>query len=122
VGEDEHELTASCLRRLGFNYDAEVGAQIAVARDMLKPVNSNAALLLHTRDASADAAGDYLRKWSLLSEEENAKTVEKLATPNPVGYVHLYAHGVELCDSYVGGDPRRLREIMTARLVPANLM
>jgi hypothetical protein len=121
AGEDGHELTASCLRRLGFDYDADTGARIAAARDMLKPVNSNAALLLHTRAAGTDATSDYLRTWSLLSEEENATTVEKLATPHPFGYVHLYAHGTELCASFVGGDPRRLRELMTARVVPADL-
>ena len=122
MADDAHELTADCLRRLGFTYDAATGAQIAVATRLLKPVNSNAALLIHARGADPDAVRDYLCEWSLLSEEDATKSAQRLAAPVPVGYVHLYAHGVELCRSHVGSDPRRLRALMTARVVPADLI
>lgn len=121
MAEDGHELTANRLRGLGIAYDAKTGAQVAEAMRLLKPVNSNAALLIHARGADLDAATEYLRQWSFVSEEEATRSVQRLATPVPVGYVHLYAHGVELCRSYVGGDARRLRELMTARVVPADL-
>jgi hypothetical protein len=122
MAEDGHELTASCLRRLGFTYDATTGAQIAAAMRLLKPVNSNAALLIHAQGADPAAARDYLREWSFLSEEDATKSVQRLAAPVPIGYVHLYAHGVELCRSHVGSDARRLRDLMTARAVPADLI
>ncbi len=122
MAEDAHELTAKYLRTLGFTYDAAAGAQIAAATRLLKPVNSNAALLIHARGADTDAVREYLSEWSLLSDEDATKSVQRLATPVPVGYVHLYAHGAELCRSHVGSDPRRLRDLMTARVVPADLV
>ena len=122
MADDAHALTANCLRRLGFAYDAATGAQIAAATRLLKPVNSNAALLIHAHGADPEAARDYLCEWSLLSEEDAAKSVQRLVTPVPVGYVHLYVHGVELCRSHVGSNARGLRDLMTARVVPADLV
>jgi hypothetical protein len=122
MAEDGPELIAGCLRSLGLRYDAATGARVTRAMRLLRPVNSNAALLIHARGADLHTAKNYLRKWSFQSEEDATESMRRLATPVPVGYVHLYAHGVELCRSHVGGDARRLRALMTARVVPADLV
>ena len=37
------------------------------------------------------------------------------------GYQHTYWQGLELVDAHVGGDAARFRELLTARLLPADL-
>ena len=49
VAADGQELAAEVLGRLGFEYDAEVGARVTEARLQLWPVASNVAMLLHAR-------------------------------------------------------------------------
>ena len=118
---DGQQLAAACLGELGFDYDVDLGSRVTRARRLLAPVNANVVLLLHDRGASAEQARAYVREWSLQPEGEVETTVEKLGTRRSPGYVHTYSHGLELVGGHVRGDTRRLRELMTARLVPADL-
>jgi len=122
MAEDGHELAARCLRDRGLTFDATTESKVAEALRLLKPVNSNAALFIHHHREDLAAAEDYLRKWSLMSSAEATHSAQKLSMPVPVGYVHLYAHGAELCRPHVRNDGRRLRTLMTARVVPTDLM
>ena len=47
VAGDGLELAASVLGRLGFEYDADVGARVAEAGRLLQGVSANVAMLLH---------------------------------------------------------------------------
>jgi hypothetical protein len=115
------ELTAEVLGRLGFAYDAEVGARVEEARRSLLPVSANVAMLIHARGGSADEAREYAYTWSLLPDDRVDKMVTgQLASPSPV-YQHCYWQGLELVGGHVADDPARFRELLTARLVPADL-
>jgi hypothetical protein len=121
VAPHAQELTAQVLGRLGFAYDAELGARVHEARRALLPVSANVAMLIHARGGSAEEARDYAATWSLQPDERVDKMVEgQLASPSPV-YQHCYWQGRELVERHVAGDPRRLRELLTARVVPADL-
>jgi hypothetical protein len=121
VAGDGQALTAAVLGRLGFEYDAEVGARVARAARLMTGISANVAMLLHARGASVEEAREYAATWTLDSDERLDKMVaSQLARPSPV-YQHGYWQGRELVDGYAAGDPRHLRELMTARVLPADL-
>lgn len=115
------ELGAEVLGRLGFEYDAEVGARVIEARELARPVAANIAMLLNGRGGSREDAVEYATTWSLLPPERVERLVDsQLRSGSPV-YQHTYWQGRELVAGYVSGDPARLRELMTARVRPADL-
>jgi len=121
VAGEGQELAAAVLGRLGFEYDAEVGARVTEARLRLMPVAANVAMLLHDRGASPEEAREYAAEWSLQPDERLDKLVASQATsPSPV-YQHSYWQGHELVDGYAKGDARRFRELLTARVLPSDL-
>ena len=121
VSGDGQELAAAVLGRLGFEYDYEVGARVIEAREMTRPVAANVAMLLYDRDASREEAIEYARTWSLQPPERSERLVDsQLRSRSPV-YQHTYWQGKELVATRVGGDPARLRELMTARVRPGEL-
>jgi len=121
VAGEGQQLAAAVLGRLGFEYDAELGARVTEARRELWPVSANVAMLLHDRGASAEEAREYAATWSLQPDERLDKLVASQATsPSPM-YQHCYWQGFELVDGYAGGDPKRFRELLTARLLPSQL-
>ena len=121
VSGDGQELAAAVLGRLGFEYDYEVGARVIEARELTRPVAANVAMLLYDRDASREEAIEYARTWSLQPPERSERLVDsQLRSRSPV-YQHTYWQGKELVAARVGGDPARLRELMTARVRPAEL-
>jgi hypothetical protein len=78
-------------------------------------------MLIHARGGSAEDAREYAAAWSLQPDERIDKLVAgQVANPSPV-YQHAYWQGRELVAGHVAGDPARFRELLTARLVPADL-
>jgi hypothetical protein len=121
VAGDGQELAASVLGRLGFEYDAELGARVTQARRLLMPIAANVAMLLNDRGASPEEAREYAATWSLHPDERLDKLVaSQVASPSPV-YQHCYWQGRELVDRYARGDAKRFRELLTARLLPSDL-
>jgi hypothetical protein len=121
VAGDGQELAAAVLGRLGFEYDAEVGSRAVEARDLLAPVSANVAMLLHGRGASREEAREYAAAWSLLPDERLDKMIDsQVRSPSPV-YQHTYWQGYELVSAYVGEDAGRFRELLTSRVLAADL-
>jgi hypothetical protein len=115
------ELTARHLRRLGMDYDPEVGAQVYEARRLLRTVWSNVTLLLRDRGASVEEANDYARRWSLEPDDRVDKEVASLHDRPFPGYAHCYPEGHRLCAAFVRGDPARFKRLLVEQLVPADL-
>jgi hypothetical protein len=121
VAGEGQELAAAVLERLGFQYDAEVGARVTEARLGLWPVSANVAMLLHDRGASREEAREYAAEWSLQPDERLDKLVDsQVVSPSPP-YQHTYWQGFELVDAHVGGDAGRFRQLLTARVLPTDL-
>jgi hypothetical protein len=122
VAGDGQELAAEVLERLGFEYDAETGARVTEARHLLWPISANVAMLLHDRGASVEEAREYAGTWSLQPEDRLDKLVaSQVESPSPV-YQHLYWQGRELVEAHVRGDTKRFRELLTARVLPSDLV
>lgn len=118
---DGQQLAAEVLGRLGFEYDAEVGARVAEAGRLLQGVAANVAMLLHDRGASVEEAREYAATWSLQPDERlDTLVARQVQSPSPV-YQHCYWQGHELVAAHVGGDAKRFRELLTARISPAEL-
>ena len=121
VTGDGQELAAAVLGRLGFEYDAQAGSRVVAARELTRPVSANVAMLLHGRGASREEAREYAATWSLQPDERVERMVDsQVRSPSPV-YQHTYWQGRELVAGHVRGDANRLRELMTARVVPGDL-
>jgi hypothetical protein len=121
VSGDGQELAAEVLGRIGFEYDAEVGSRVAEARNLLAAVSANVAMMLHDRGASPEEAREYAAAWSLLPDERVDKLIDtQVRSPSPV-YAHTYWQGYELVSAHVGGDAGRFRELLTSRVLPADL-
>jgi hypothetical protein len=122
VAGDGQQLAAAVLGRLGFEYDAEVGAHVAEAGRLLQGVSANVAMLLHDRGATTDEAREYAAAWSLQPDDRLDKLVARqVSNPSPV-YQHCYWQGHELVAGHVRGDPKRFRELLAARVVPSDLV
>jgi hypothetical protein len=121
VAGDGQELAAAVLGRLGFEYDADVGSRVVEARDLLAPVSANVAMLLNGRGASREEAREYAAAWSLLPDERLDKMIDsQVRSPSPA-YQHTYWQGHELVSAYVGENAGRFRELLTARVLAADL-
>jgi hypothetical protein len=121
VTGDGQELAAAVLGRLGFEYDAEVGGRVIEARELIRPIGANVAMLLHGRGASREEALEYTTEWSLLPPERVEKLVDSQVRSRSPVYMHTYWQGRALVAGHVRDDPARLRELMTARVRPAEL-
>jgi hypothetical protein len=118
---DGQQLAAEVLGRLGFAYDAEVGSRVEQAREALLPISANVAMLLNDRGASPEEAREYSATWSLQPDDRVAKQVDSQVRSTSPPYAHTYWQGRELVAAYVGGDPARFRELLTARVLPSEL-
>jgi hypothetical protein len=121
VAGDGQELAAEVLGRLGFEYDAEIGSRVTEARELLRPLSANVSMLLHDRGASVEAARAYAATWSLQPDDRLDKLVSsQLDRSSPV-YQHTYWQGGALVAAHVRDDAARLRELLTARVLPSDL-
>jgi hypothetical protein len=118
---DAHRELAERVRPLGVEYDAEVWARVSEARLELYDVSSNVAILLHERGASREEAWDYAKRWSLQPDDRVDKMLANAEERRSRGYVHTYTEGRRLCHAWVGGDPARHRQLLTARFLPSDL-
>jgi hypothetical protein len=121
AGNEAAAIAAEVLGRLGFAFDAEVGAAVTSCRKLLSPVSANVSMLLHDAGAPQEDALEYAREWALQPDERLEKLVRDLARrPSPC-YQHTYWQGRELVGAHVRGDAACFRELLTARLLPADL-
>jgi hypothetical protein len=121
VLDGAHTELAKRLAGLGFDYDGDRGARVSEGDRLLKAVWSNASILLHDRAASREEAWEYAANWSLLPPDHVDKFLANVEDRGSRGYTHCYDEGLRLCSAYVGGDPARLRQLMTARVLPSDL-
>jgi hypothetical protein len=65
------------------------------------------------RTAEAHA---YVERWALLTPQRADHLIRFLTEPTSRTYVITYPAGRELARSYVGGDPDRLRRLLTEQV------
>jgi hypothetical protein len=82
----------------------------------------NAALMLHDTGASEAEVQGYLERWGLMSPELAAHLIRFLSEPTSRTYIITYPAGLELCRSYVAGEPERFRLLLTEQVRVRDLL
>jgi hypothetical protein len=102
--------------------DPELAEQIARVGEGLGTVGLNAALMIHEHGASHAEAAAYVEQWGLITPERARRSVAFVTDPTWRAYVITYTAGQELCDAYIGGDPARLRTLLTEHVRIGDLL
>ncbi len=117
------EEAYAIIRRHGLQLDdPQLAEQIAKAAEGLGTVTLNAALLYYEHGASLADAQAYVEKWSLLTPERAKHSLSFVTDPTWRAYAITYTAGRELCDAYIGGDPARLRTLLTEHVRIGDLL
>lgn len=122
MGPRPEPLLAEHLRALGIRYDADVAAAVTRVGEALGWVRSNAAILLHEHQRSADDVIAYLERWALMPHDRATKAASFMTDPTWRAYSHCYTEGLKLCRAFVGNDPARFERLVTEQLLPADLL
>ncbi len=108
------EESYAIVRRHGIHLDDPALAElIARAFEGLGTVGVDAALMVHEDGATVAEAEAYLEKWSLVTPEQARQSARFITDPTWRAYAITYTAGRELCTAYIGGDPARLRTLLT---------
>ncbi|GAB4202050.1 MAG: hypothetical protein OHK0022_24740 [Roseiflexaceae bacterium] len=80
--------------------DADIDAMLALhkARNGMRAVTENAALMLHEDGANNDEVVAYLQRYRLATPEEARKSIEFITHPNFRSYIFTYTRGGALLD------------------------
>lgn len=123
VLDDELELELDAvLEAQGLDADLGRARAIGIARQPLRRIGLDAALIVHEHGGSADDASAHVRRWGLGTAEQAAHTVRFVTDPTWRAYAITYSAGQDLCRSYVAGDPARFRTLLTEQVRIADLL
>ncbi len=105
---------AEILHEEGIDLRRELA--IAQAREPLRWVDVNAALMLHENGAAEADAQAYLERWGALTPELARRVLGFVSDPSSRTYVINYPAGYQLVADYVGGDNARFRRLLTEQV------
>jgi hypothetical protein len=121
LGDDADALAADLYRTLDVEYEREIAAAVRAFRDALEGLSVNAAHLLYLEGRPQSEVQSYVERWSLVTPERAAKSVEFLMHPTWRAYVSCYSAGHDLCRDFVGGDVSRFRTLLTEPITTSDL-
>ena len=111
------------LRAHGIDLiDPALAERIARVLEPLRTVGVDAALMIHAEGASVEEAQVFTEKWNLVSPEQAQHSVRFVTDPTWRAYAITYSAGRDLCRSYIGGDPARLRTLLTEHVRVGDLL
>jgi hypothetical protein len=113
LADDGYAAAYDVLARHGIEVDRELTERVAKVLEPLGTIAVDAALMIHADGASAEEAQAYIERWRLVPPEQAKQGVRFATDPTWRAYVITYSAGLDLCRSYTGGDPARLRQLLT---------
>ncbi len=117
------EEAYAIIRRHGIDLpDPELWQRIARAAEPLGGISVDAALQLHEEGVPVDEAQRFVERWNLVAPERAAQTIRFVTDPTWRAYTITYAAGKQLCRAYIGGDPARLRTLLTEQVRVGELL
>jgi hypothetical protein len=102
--------------------DPELAVRISKAAEKLGTIGADAALAIHEDGMSLEEAEAFIQRWSLNTAEQAKHTVRFVTDPTWRAYTITYSAGQELCRAYIGGDPARLRTLLTEHVRIGDLL
>ncbi|MBN1890493.1 MAG: hypothetical protein JW850_21040 [Thermoflexales bacterium] len=96
---------------------------IAHAQRKLKPVDGNAAFMVHRDGATEQDVVAYIQRYSAITEQRARRSYRFIADPLLRGYVFSYHYGRDLLDRYLdAGDPLvRFQTLLEQPLTPSRV-
>ncbi len=122
VGVDHEAVVEPHFAAAGVRFDADVAARVREALSTVGAARGNLALMLHDEGRSADEVVAWAERWLLLPTARAEKQVRFISDPTWRAYIFCYTEGVELCRTFVAGDPARFARLLTEQVVPADLV
>ncbi len=107
---------AAIVRDAGVEFDLAQALAVDRAAEPCRWAEVNAAMMLYDAAASEDEVHAYLQRWGLMSPELAAHLIRFISEPTSRTYIMNYPAGLDLCDSYVAGDPERFRHLLTEQV------
>jgi hypothetical protein len=90
--------------------------RVSRARESLRGVGVNAALMFFDDGVPTEDLEAYVRHWRAVGPEYAKSTVRFVTDPTWRAYVVTYSAGRDLCRSYHGGDVARFRRLLTEQV------
>jgi hypothetical protein len=119
---DAGPALAAVLHDAGLELDLAHALAVRRAREPCEWAEVNAALMLNEDGASEAEVQEYLERWGLLNPTLAAHVVRFLQEPTSRTYILTYPAGLELCRSYVAGEPERFRRLLTEQVRVGELL
>jgi hypothetical protein len=113
---------AAVTHDAGLELDLAHALAVEAALEPCRWAEVNAALMLHDGGASEAEVHAYLERWSLMAPELAAHMIRFFTQPTSRTYIITYPAGLELCRSYVGGEPERFRRLLTEQVRVRDLL
>ena len=119
--ELERELDAA-LSAHGLEGDLARAFSIGRARQPMRGIGLDVALMIHEHGLSAEEARAHYEHWAMAPPERSASAVRFATDPTWRAYAITYSAGQTLCRGYVDGDPARLRTLLTDQVRVSDLL
>jgi hypothetical protein len=119
---DAGPALGAVLHDAGVELDLVQALAVRRALEPCEWAEVNAALMLHEDGASEAEVQEYLERWGLLNPTLAAHVVRFLQEPTSRTYILTYPAGLELCRSYVAGEPERFRRLLTEQVRVGDLL
>ena len=113
---------AAVTRAAGAELDLAHALAVERAAQPCGWAQVNAALMLHDAGASEAEAHAYLERWGLMTPALAAHVIRFVTEPTSRTYVMNYSAGLDLCGSYVAGEPGRFRRLLTEQVRVRDLL
>jgi hypothetical protein len=113
---------AAVLRDAGIDLHLEHALAVREALEPCRWAEVNAALMLYEDEADERDVRGYLERWGLMSPELAAHMIRFFGEPTSRTYVVTYPAGRDLCRSFVAGDPKRFRRLLTEQVRMRDLL
>lgn len=121
-GDGGPALAAAVTRDSGVEFDLARVLAVSRAAEPLGWAHVNAALMLHEAGAGEAETRAYLERWALHDPGVSAHLIRFLTEPASRTYAINYPAGLELCGSFVAGDPDRFRRLLTEQVRVRDLL
>jgi hypothetical protein len=119
---DRAAALAALISQAGVEFDLTHALAVERAAEPCRWAEVNAALMLHDAGASAGEARAYLERWGLMTPVLAAHLVRFITEPTSRTYVVNYPAGLDLCGSYVAGNPEHFRRLLTEQMRVRDLL
>lgn len=124
-GREAHEWTVDGIlypQNLPPAIPADMQA-ISRAREALRAVSGNAAILYHTGELDEEATVEYIQTYALASEKRARQSFRFISNPLFRSYIFTYTEGYRLIDAAAKGEDKTplFKRLLVEQLLPSDL-